>query len=59
MQSDAASSTTSNYKIQGYKLDKAMKFNKLSPGGYYLKYYVRDANGDTATWISDMFYIVK
>ncbi len=59
MQSDPASSTTSNYKIQGYKLDKAMKFNKLSPGGYYLKYYVRDANGDTATWISDMFYIVQ
>lgn len=59
MQSDAASSTTSNYKIQGYKLDKAMKFNELSPGGYYLKYYVRDANGDTATWISNMFYIVK
>lgn len=59
MQSDKASSTTSNYKIQGYKLDKAMKFNKLSPGGYYLKYYVKDANGDTATWISDKFYIVK
>ncbi len=59
MQSDKASSTTSNYKIQGYKLDKAMKFNELSPGGYYLKYFVRDANGDTATWISDKFYIVK
>lgn len=59
MQSGKASSTTSNYKIQGYMLDKAMKFNELSPGGYYLKYYVRDANGDTATWMSDMFYIVK
>ena len=59
MQSDKASSTTSNYKIQGYKLDKAMQFNKLSPGGYYLKYYVKDADGDTATWISDIFYIVK
>lgn len=59
MQSDPASSTTSNYKIQGYKLDKAMKFDKLSPGGYYLKFFVRDANGDTFTWISDKFYIVK
>ena len=59
MQSDKASSTTSNYKIQGYKLDKAMKFNELNPGAYYLKYYVRDANGDTAEWISDKFYIVK
>ncbi|MBE6966235.1 MAG: hypothetical protein E7441_09420 [Ruminococcaceae bacterium] len=59
MQSDKASSTTSNYKIQGYKLDNAMKFNKLSPGAYYLKYYVKDANGDTAEWISDKFYIVK
>ena len=59
MQSDKASSTTSNYQIQGYKLDNQMQFNKLSPGGYYLKYYVRDANGDTATWISDLFYIVK
>jgi len=59
MQSDPASSTTSNYKIQGYKLDKAMKFDKLSPGGYYLKFFVRDANGDTFTWVSDKFYIVK
>ncbi len=59
MQSDKASSTTSNYKIQGYKLDKAMKFGELKPGGYYLKFFVRDANGDTATWISDKFYIVK
>lgn len=59
MDSGSASSTTSNYKIQGYKLDKNLKFSKLSPGGYYLKYYVRDANGDTATWMSDMFYIVK
>ncbi len=54
-----ASSTTSNYKIQGYKLDKGMKFDELSPGGYYLKYFVKDADGDTATWMSDMFYIVK
>ena len=53
------SSTTSNYYIKGYALDNGMKFNKLSPGGYYLKYYVKDANGDTATWISDKFYIVK
>lgn len=59
MQSDPASSTTSNYKIQGYKLDKAMKFNQLNPGGYYLKFFVRDADGDTFTWISDKFYIVK
>ncbi|MBE7046943.1 MAG: hypothetical protein E7396_05955 [Ruminococcaceae bacterium] len=59
MQSEPASSTTSNYKIQGYKLDKAMKFDKLSPGGYYLKFFVRDANGDTFTWISDKFYIIK
>ena len=36
-----------------------MKFDKLSPGGYYLKFFVRDANGDTFTWISDKFYIVK
>ena len=59
MQSEPASSTTSNYTIQGYKLDTAMKFGKLSPGGYYLKFYVRDADGDTLTWVSDMFYIVK
>ena len=54
-----ASSTTSNYKIQGYKLDKGMKFDELNPGAYYLKYYVKDADGDTATWMSDKFYIVK
>ncbi len=56
---EKASSTTNNYKIQGYKLDKAMKFSKLSPGAYFLKFYVKDANGDTATWISEKFYIVK
>ena len=54
-----ASSTTGRYNIKGYALDKGMKFNKLSPGAYYLKYYVKDANGDTAEWISDKFYIVK
>jgi hypothetical protein len=59
MQSDKASSTTSNYKVQGYKLDKAMKFSELRPCGYYLKFFVRDANGDTFTWVSDKFYIVK
>lgn len=53
------SSTTGNYYVEGYALDKGMKFNELSPGGYYLKYYVKDANGDTNTWISDKFYIVK
>ncbi len=53
------SSTTSNYYIKGYALDKGMKFGSLKPGGYYLKYYVKDANGDTATWVSDKFYIVK
>ncbi len=47
-----------NLKKKIFQTSKTMKFNKLSPGGYYLKYYVRDANGDTATWISDMFYIV-
>lgn len=53
------SSTTGNYYVEGYALDKGMKFNELSPGGYYLKYYVKDANGDTNTWTSDKFYIVK
>lgn len=59
MKSKVASSTTNNYKIQGYKLDTGLKFGDLKPGGYYLKYYVRDADGDTATWVGDMFYIVK
>lgn len=53
------SSTTGNYYVEGYALDKGMKFNELSPGEYYLKYYVKDANGDTNTWTSDKFYIVK
>ena len=59
LQEAKGSSTTGNYYVEGYALDKGMKFDQLAPGGYYLKYYVKDANGDTATWTSNKFYIVK
>lgn len=53
------SSTSKNYIIEGYALDKGMKFNKLAPGSYYLKYTVKDKNGNTATWVSNLFKIAK
>lgn len=49
--------TTKSYVIEGSALDKGMKFNNLSEGGYYLKYVASDESGNTVTWISDLFYI--
>lgn len=51
--------TTQTYVIERSALDKGMKFDKLSPGGYYLKYAASDESGKTISWTSDMFYIVK
>ncbi len=59
MESKAGKTTSNNYIIEGYALDTGMNFSKLNPGGYYLRYFARDADGDTGTWTSDMFYIVK
>ena len=59
IQEAKGSSTTKNYYVKGYALDKGMKFDQLSPGTYYLKYYVKDANGDTKSWTSPKFNIVK
>ena len=49
--------TTKTYVIEGSALDKGMKFNNLSTGGYYLKYVASDESGNTISWTSDLFYI--
>lgn len=49
--------TTQTYVIEGSALDKGMKFNNLSAGGYYLKYVASDESGNTVSWTSDMFYV--
>lgn len=49
--------TTKTYVIENSALDRGMKFNNLSEGGYYLKYTASDGSGNTISWISDMFYI--
>lgn len=49
--------TTKTYVIEGSALDKGMKFNNLSTGGYYLKYVASDESGNTISWTSDPFYI--
>lgn len=49
--------TTKTYVIENSALDRGMKFNNLSEGGYYLKYTASDESGNTISWISDMFYI--
>lgn len=51
--------TTQTYVIEGSALDRGMKFNKLEPGGYYLKYETADESGKTINWTSDIFYVVK
>ena len=49
--------TTQTYVIEGSALDKGMKFNNLSAGGYYLKYVASDESGNTISWTSEMFYV--
>ena len=49
--------TTQTYVIEGSALDKGMKFNNLSAGGYYLKYVASDESGNTVSWVSEMFYV--
>lgn len=49
--------TTQTYVIEGSKLDKGLKFEKLSPGSYYLKYYAADETGNSVSWTSDMFKV--
>ena len=51
--------TTQTYVIEGSALDRGMKFNKLEPGGYYLKYESADESGKSLSWTSEMFYVVK
>ena len=53
----SGSTTSKTYVIEGYGLDKGMKFGQLSPGTYYLRYYAEDANGGRATWTSPAFYV--
>ena len=49
--------TTKTYVIENSALDRGMKFNNLSEGGYYLKYTASDESGNSVSWTSDMFYI--
>ena len=49
--------TTKTYVIENSSLDRGMKFNNLSEGGYYLKYTASDESGNSVSWTSDMFYI--
>lgn len=51
--------TTKTYVIEGSALDKGMKFNELSPGQYYLKYYASDESGKSVTWTSDAFIVLN
>jgi len=49
--------TTSTYVIEKSKLDTGLKFETLSPGKYYLKYYAKDESGNEVSWISNAFYV--
>ena len=49
--------TTATYVIENSKLDTGLKFEQLSSGTYYLKYYAEDENGNTVSWISDAFSV--
>ena len=49
--------TTATYVVENSKLDTGLKFEQLSSGTYYLKYYAEDETGNTVSWISDGFSV--
>lgn len=57
IQESSGSTTTATYVIENSNLDTGLKFEKLQPGTYYLKYYAKDESGKKIEWISDAFYI--
>lgn len=57
VQESSGSTTTATYVIEKSNLDTGLKFEKLQPGIYYLKYYAEDETGNKITWISDGFQV--
>lgn len=57
VQESSGYTTTATYVIEGSKLDTGLKFEKLQPGKYYLKYYAKDESGYDVSWISDSFTV--
>ena len=57
VQETSGSTTTATYVIEKSNLDIGLKFEKLQPGVYYLKYYAEDETGNKVTWISDGFQV--
>lgn len=59
VQESSGWTTTATYVIENSKLDTGLKFEKLSPGTYYLKYYAQDETGNQIIWISDAFRVAS
>ena len=57
VQESSGSTTTATYVIEKSNLDTGLKFEKLQPGTYYLKYYAEDETGNKVSWISDGFQV--
>lgn len=57
IQESSGSTTTEIYVIESSRLDTGLKFEKLQPGTYYLKYYAEDETGNQVSWISESFVV--
>ena len=57
VQQSSGWTSTSTYVIENSQLDTGLKFENLSPGTYYLKYYAKDKTGNTVSWTSTSFKI--
>lgn len=50
--------TTATYVIENSQLDTGLKFEKLKPGSYYVRYSASDESGKSISWTSDRFNVV-
>lgn len=57
VQEAKGSTTTATYVIEGSNLDVGLRFERLQPGKYYLRYAAEDETGNRIIWTGDAFYI--
>ncbi len=50
---------STTFNIADSKIDNSLPFGSLDVGSYYLVYEASDSSGASASWTSDVFYIVS
>lgn len=58
LQESSGWTTTATYVIENSQLDTGLKFEKLKPGSYYVRYSASDESGKSISWTSDRFNVV-